>query len=340
MDRYEVNPYGLALLPGAKFKDYQDYDISVTLKLPNSPTNLARGNFMLALYLLDDAEGPHTQLWTAIIGSHPPPTAVLSPHSVLADRNIIFMSTRPAIIPYTDPLVSLAKRVLLLAYHVFVPASETTRLVVPMAERLEFRPDKMMPTTLVLDVQAGQSLQVYDVLVTFTAQLGGLRWFMHTWWITSFVLFTTLFWLSEVFFLALTAVATKVLWSAVFGGGSRGRAPTGMIKEEEGRNPRIKQEGLGQGKTLDDVPMTFPTSSQQPPLRYEPEPGHASAVSLPQQPQADVGGEADVEDEEVGEEYREEDLGRDSGIGTSFSERDGGGSIRRRTSLRRLAAGN
>lgn len=315
----------------------------MTLKLPNSPTNLARGNFMLALYLLDDAgvppDKPHKSC-AAMAGSHPPPTAVLSPNSVLADKNILFMSTRPAIIPYTDPLVSLAKRVLLLAYHVFVPASETTRLVVPMFERLEFRADKMMPTALVLDIQAGQSLQVYDVLVTFTAQLGGLRWFMHTWWITSFVLFTTLFWLSEVFFLALTAVATKVLWSAVFGGGSRGGAPTGMIKEEEGRNPRIKQEGHGQGKTLDDVPMTFPTSSQQPPLRYEPEPGHASAVSVPQQPQADVGGEADVEDEEVGEEYREEDLGRDSGIGTSFSERDGGGSVRRRTSLRRLAAGN
>lgn len=341
LGRYELNPYGLASLVGANFKDYQDYDISVKLNLPNSPANLARGNFMLALYLLDEAEAPAARVTMAMIGSHLPLMSAPAPQSILADKNIIFMSTRPAIIPYTDPLVSLAKRLLLLAYHVFVPASETTRLVVPMVERLEFRPGKMMPTALVLDVQAGQSLQVYDVLVTFTAQLGGLRWFMHTWWITSFVLFTSLFWLSEVFFLAATAVATKLLWGAVFGGGSRGEAPPGLIKEEQGRDPRIKQEGRGQGKTLDDVPMTFPTSSQQPPLRYEPEPGHASAVdegALPQQPQADVGGEADVEDEAFGDEYREEDpQGRDSGIGTSFSERDGGGSVRRRTSLRRLA---
>lgn len=341
LGRYELNPYGLASLGGANFKDYQDYDISVKLNLPNSPANLARGNFMLALYLLDEAEDPAARVTMAMIGSHLPLMSAPAPQSVLADKNIIFMSTRPAIIPYTDPLVSLAKRLLLLAYHVFVPASETTRLVVPMVERLEFRPGKMMPTALVLDVQAGQSLQVYDVLVTFTAQLGGLRWFMHTWWITSFVLFTSLFWLSEVFFLAVTAVATKVLWGAVFGGGSRGGAPPGLIKQEQGRDPRIKQEGRGQGKTLEDVPMTFPTSSQQPPLRYEPEPGHASAVdegALPQQPHPDVGGEADVEDEAFGDEYREEDpLGRDSGIGTSFSERDGGGSVRRRTSLRRLA---
>lgn len=338
--RYELNPYGVTSLSAANFKDYQDYDISVTLKLPNSPTNLARGNFMLALYLVDDAQAPAAKIMSAVTGSIPIPTSVPAPKSVLNDKNVIFTSTRPAIIPYTDPLVSLAKRVLLLAYHVFVPASETTKLVVPMVERLEFRPGKMMPTSLVLDVQAGQSLQVYDVLVTITAQLGGLRWFMHTWWITSFVLFTSLFWVSEVFFLAATAVAAKVLWSVVFGGGGKADSP-GAIKQEEGRNPRIKQEGQGHGKSLDDVPMTFPTSSQQPPLRYEPEPGHASAVdegALQQQPQADVGGEADVEDEALGDEYREEDPhGRDSGIGTSFSERDVPGSVRRRTSLRRMS---
>ncbi|KAJ0110012.1 hypothetical protein J7T55_014814 [Diaporthe amygdali] len=333
---YELNPYGVASLSRANFKDYQDYDITVTLKLPNSPTNLGRGNFMLALYLLDDAQNPASKIMSTVTG------AVPAPQSVLNDKNILFRSTRPAIMPYTDPLVSLAKRLLLLGYHVFIPASETTKLVVPMVERLEFRPGKMMPTSLVLDVQAGQSLQVYDVLVTVTAQLGGLRWFMHRWWITSFVLFTSLFWVLEVVSLASTAVAAKVLWSVCFGGGRGGAgARPGLIKEEQGRNPRIKQEGHSHGKALDDVPMTFPTSSQQPPLRYDPEPGHTDGVEggvPPQQPQADIGGEADVEDEEAGDDYRGEDpQGRDSGIGTSFSERDGPGSMRRRTSQRRMS---
>jgi seipin len=345
--RYELNPYGVVSLSGANFKDYQDYDISVTLKLPNSPTNLARGNFMLALYLLDS---PHAQASktavSAATAATPMPTTVPAPQSVLTAKNILFTSTRPAIMPYTDPLVSLAKRLLLLAYHIFVPCSETTRLVVPMAERLEFVPGKMMPTSLVLDVQAGQALQVYDVLVTITAQLGGLRWFMHTWWVTSFVLFTSLFWLSEVFFLALTALAGKVLWGVVFGGGKGAGPHPGTTKQEEaGRDPRIKQEGgHGYGKSIEDVPMTFPTSSQQPPLRYDPEPGDVGggAATPQQQAQGDVGGEADVEDEAFGDDYlyREEDEdvhGRDSGIGTSFSERDGpgGGSVRRRTSMKR-----
>lgn len=319
----------------------------MTLNLPNSPSNLARGNFMLALYLLDNPQSPasKTMMSTATAAS-PMPTSVPAPQSALADRNILYTSTRPAIMPYTDPLVSLAKRLLLLAYHVFIPCSETTRLVVPMAERLEFVPGRMMPAALVLDVQAGQGLQVYDVLVTLTAQLGGLRWFMHTWWITSFVLFTSLFWVSEVFFLAATAVAAKVLWGVVFGGGKGAGSPhPSMIKEEQGRNPRIKQEP--HGKALEDVPMTFPTSSQQPPLRYDPEPGgHASAVEdeggrrEQQQAQGDVGGEADVEDEAVGDDYNlpdEEDVrARDSGIGTSFSEGGGAGSLRRRASQRRM----
>lgn len=322
----------------------------MTLNLPDSPSNLARGNFMLALYLLDNPQSPASKTTSAATAASPMPTSVPAPQSVLNDRNILYTSTRPAIMPYTDPLVSLAKRLLLLAYHVFIPCSETTRLVVPMAERLEFVPGRMMPAALVLDVQAGQSLQVYDVLVTLTAQLGGLRWFMHTWWITSFVLFTSLFWVSEVFFLAVTAVAAKVLWGVVFGGG-RGKGagsphPPSMIKEEQGRNPRIKQEAQ-HGKALEDVPMTFPTSSQQPPLRYDPEPGgHASAVEdeggrrEQQQAQGDVGGEADVEDEAVGDDYNfpdEEDVrARDSGIGTSFSEGGGAGSLRRRASQRRM----
>ncbi|POS76692.1 hypothetical protein DHEL01_v204910 [Diaporthe helianthi] len=367
---YELNPYGVASLSHANFKDYQDYDISVTLNLPNSPSNLARGNFMLALYLLDSPHAPASStktatavLSTATTAASPSsmPTTIPAPQSVLNNKNILFTSTRPAIMPYTDPLVSLAKRVLLLAYHVFVPCSETTRLTVPMAEKLEFVPGRLMPGALVLDVQAGQGLQVYDVVVTLTAQLGGLRWFMHTWWVTSFVLFTAVFWVFEVFFLAATAVVAKILWAVVFGGGGGGKG-AGRIKQEReekeatGRIPGIKQEGgaCGRGKSIEDVPMTFPTSSQQPPLRYEPEPRDevGGGVATPQQQApGDLGGEADIEDEAFGDEYRYEEVkeeedeeeelrARDSGIGTSFSERDAGagasGSVRRRTSLGRM----
>lgn len=302
-------------LADVNLKDYQDYDISVTLKLPRSPANLERGNFMVALHFLDN-KSPF------LMAAATNPLPVPGPQSVLEGRNILHTSTRPAILPYTDPLVSLASRLLFLAYHVFFPTSETTTLVVPLVEKLEFRPYSMNPTSLVLDVQAGQTLQVYSVLVTITAQLQGLRWFMHTYWITSFVLFTTLFWLCELFFAGMAALFLGLVLGG--GGGDDGKAVSQVKKEE----PTIKQER--EGKTLEDVPMTFPTSSRQPPLRYDPEPSISEATPQADFPPAAAGGEADDEDDEDEEGY--ETRFHDSGIGTSYSERDTPGSVRRRTS--------
>lgn len=340
--RYEVNPYGVVSLADQNFGAYQDYDISVTLNLPRSPTNLDRGNFMLALHLLDDKPpaGPSKIMpWAAT------PGATLGPTSLLDGRNILHVSTRPAIVPYTDPLVSLASRLLFLAYHVFVPASETTKLVVPMVERLEFQPGRMNPTQLVLDVQAGQTLQVYSVAITITAQLRGLRWFMHTWWMTSFVVFTVLFWLCEIFFLGVGYLSVKVL----FGGSGPSNKESEVKREgsQQQQHPAIKQEGEDRGKNLEDVPMTFPTSSGQLPLRYDPpDPAHTNGLEG-DEPQADLppapGGEADDEYEDAGaQEYEalgELDEARDSGLGTSFSERDTV-SLRRRTSRGRMGGAN
>lgn len=332
---YELNPYGVSSLKDANLKDYQAYDISVILNLPNSPVNIGRGNFMLALHLLDDNAPSTAGKIKSAIGAQTTLNSVPAPRSVLDGRNILYTSTRPAILPYTDPLVSLAKRILLLGYHIFVPASETTKLKVPMVERLELykgSPAGMMPTSLVLDVQAGQALQVYSVFVTVTARLSGLRWFMHTWWFTSFLLGTSFFWLVEVISLLITALAAKLVFGVILGGGEALPA----VKKEHEQHPRIKREGEGHGKRLEDVPMTFPTSSGQPPLRYDPPPsGHMGSLEA-DAPLPDKGGEADVEDEEAFEDMEDDPQLRDSGIGTSYSERDIG-SLRRRTSRGKMA---
>lgn len=330
---YEANPYGLISLADKSFGSYQEYDISVTLHLPRSPANLERGNFMLALHLLDDKTPTGSN--KVIAPNSITPNVVPGPSSLLDGRNILHTSTRPAIVPYTDPLVSLASRLLFLAYHVFVPASETTTLVVPLVERLEFIPGSMSPTKLVLDVQAGQTLQVYSAFVTITAQLGGLRWYMHNWWVTSFIVFTTAFWCCEVL---SCGVGFLVLRAWLGGSGAVEKDPVLKLEGKQ-QQPAIKQEASGDGKHLEDIPMTFPTSSGQLPLRYEPsDSGHTSGLDG-DAPQADMppapGGEADDEYEDAGaQEYEglgEADEARDSGIGTSFGERDTA-SLRRRTS--------
>lgn len=326
MDRYATNPYGIVDLTQASLGDYQDYDISVTLRLPRSPPNLARGNFMLALHLLDD-------------NNRVPTSVIPEPVDVLVGRHVLHSSTRPAIVPYTDPLVSLASRLLFLGYHIVVPAhAETIVLDVPLVERLEFRPGTMRPTALVVDVQAGQDLQVYSAGVTITAQLSGLRWFMHSWWVTAFVLFTGAFWGCELVFVGVSFLVL----SLVFNGGDSSSTTAATTKKNKVKDEQVttvpkRDGGVKKEDEEEDVPMTFPTTSGQQPLRYDPAPSHTSGLEVAvvgdgaPDSRADLrGGEADDEDE--GEE---DERARDSGIGTSYSERDSG-TLRRRTSKGRM----
>lgn len=307
--RYGLHPYGVASLATKNLKELQDYDVTVSLSLPRSPPNLERGNFMVALYLLD---GPPPMVM------FPSPPAPPDPHGHFRGRRVLHASTRPALIPYTDPLVSLASRVLFLLYHVLFPGSERADLAVPMAERLRFRRTADVPASLYLELQAGQALQVYEASVTLTARLRGLRWFMYRHRIVAFVTLTTAFWLCEVTFTVLAWVAV----SSVFGGSTEEGGGPGKTS----KGLRIKQEGEGT-EDLSDTPRTFPTQGRQPPLKYEP---RVKEESVEREASAEfpppAGAEADDEDEDDGHA-----TWRDSGIGTSYSD-TGPGGIRRRPS--------
>ena len=146
--------------------------------------------------------------------AHPPP----DPIHLLSDRRVLYSSTRPAIIPYTSPLVSDASRLLFLAYYIFYPYSDTNKIDVVMAEEVSFargsgansdpnpsNPTATVPSSVYVELQAGQSLQVYDASVTLTANLAGLRHFMWYHRVFSFAAMTMAFWLCEI-------AAAVVVW--------------------------------------------------------------------------------------------------------------------------------
>src|SRR4051812_18121161 len=122
---YGPNPYGVAAIPSA-FKNRQTYDIAVALTLPRSPRNLARGgNFMVAFELLGEpsALSSFASAAAAAEQTQPPESALkMSPDlhrtALVADRPVLHFSARPALMPYADPVASLAWRVLFLPYHV------------------------------------------------------------------------------------------------------------------------------------------------------------------------------------------------------------------------------
>ncbi|KAI1169944.1 putative adipose-regulatory protein-domain-containing protein [Nemania sp. FL0916] len=189
------DPYGIVPVSPDLMLE-QAYDVSVHLTLPRSPANLARGNFMVTLYVLRSVpENPALTVST----SAPAPMDL---YPQVSQDDVIFSSRRPVLIPYTDPLVTMASRVLFLLYHVvFARAAETVTLSVPMGELIEF--SAVRPLSILVDVEAGQTLQVYSTTLTLVARLTGLRWFMYNHRILAFVLGTAGFWLAELVFMAL-----------------------------------------------------------------------------------------------------------------------------------------
>jgi hypothetical protein len=160
----------------------------------------------------------------------------------LAGHSILHTVTRPALVPYVDPMASLAKRLLFLAYHMLFPRRATTvHLAIPMVEALALpspppntrRGGQVTPGSLLLEVQAGQEIQLYEASVTFVAQLRGLRRFMYRWKVTAFVVVTGMFWMGELAFTGMVLLCLR----ACFAG--------------DGRVGGVKVEGRGGPEDID-----------------------------------------------------------------------------------------
>ncbi|EHL03152.1 putative Seipin like protein [Glarea lozoyensis 74030] len=174
--QYGDGPHPHALIPLTSLVPSQPYTIHLTLTLPRSPPNLTLGPFMLALTLLSSSYKPIV-VPTPTIHVHPLPTLSLYLTSI-QEPDIIHTVRRPALIPYTSRLVSLSTRILGLPLYILGLRTETSTLEVELAENLVFNRKDGVPAYAMLEVQAGQTLQVYDATMYVRARFGGLRWWM------------------------------------------------------------------------------------------------------------------------------------------------------------------
>ncbi|KAI5923387.1 hypothetical protein F4810DRAFT_204508 [Camillea tinctor] len=241
MQSAALNPYGVASISPNLMLE-QAYDVTVEFSLPRSPPNLERGNFMVALYALQSSQPPANPAMLALPTSATMQEPAQNPYAGVTPENVVFASRRPALIPYTDPLVSTTSRVMFLLYHaLFAPAaSETAALAVPMGELLlgDGPPSGGGPLSLLLDVQAGQTLQVYAATVKLVARLTGVRWAMYNHRVLSFVVCTTGFWAAEMMSMAVAWLALGHFFAG------RGEQDDGrrLVKRERGGRER---GGLG-----------------------------------------------------------------------------------------------
>ncbi|KEY71612.1 hypothetical protein S7711_06072 [Stachybotrys chartarum IBT 7711] len=324
------NPYGAVSLTEKPLKTQQKYDLGVTISVPRSPPNVERGNFMVKLLLLDKSLSDLVAKTTGVFAFE---------DAEPDNESVVFRSRRPALIPYNDPVVSLVSRTVFSLYHLLFPASQVCKMSIPLAERVEFPSGASIPSSAYLEIEAGQTIQIYSVSLTIIAQLRGLRWLMVHYRLLMYLAFTGLFWLCELFFMILA----WGLWSG-FGGSISGGVDREWPAAIEEKSSELKSlpekyeddedEGVNDSRDLSDRPYSFPTYGGQPPLKHEPRVKREPTLerSLSEVP---VGGaEADDEDDGI-EEARSDRWRGDSGIGTSYSE-GGSSTTRRRLSKRDL----
>ncbi|KAJ5888090.1 hypothetical protein N7495_008131 [Penicillium taxi] len=169
------DPWGIASFE-SEFVSSQPYDVAVTLELPRTPSNLDIGNFMIDLALY----------------SHPS-DAVRIPASNASLP--IAHSRRPALLTYTSPLVDMARILARLPLYVVGWDREAETLEVPMMEKVEFpRGVQNLPKSLRLQIHSHGKMQIYSARVEFRARFSGLRWIMYRWKLTSFAVFSSMFW--------------------------------------------------------------------------------------------------------------------------------------------------
>ncbi|OAP63423.1 hypothetical protein AYL99_02650 [Fonsecaea erecta] len=335
-------PHAMAALDTNALVSQQAYNVEVILDMPRTPNNLQAGNFMLDLSLL---------------GSKGVPDAMASWLGNITLENVLYHSRRPAILPYASPILSLSHTVLHLPWHLLnLRDLDRSRLVVPMFEMLVFpRGVRNLPTHARLELQAGSVLQVYDVKLAFRAKFQGMRYWIYNYRITTFVVFTALFYGVSLTSMALGwAVISHVLSSGGGGDGTQKRikmeagtpinpeqhesssgTATAKIKTEDEAELSSPHGGGGLSlSNVSDTPTQFPTGRGRPLLSYAGRFPGGSAAKEAREQHMEVeedrlrrpmgpGEAADDEDEGDFDEEEENIRGRraeggDSGIGTSM----------------------
>ncbi|KAI9929150.1 hypothetical protein MW887_001554 [Aspergillus wentii] len=294
------HPWGAASV-GSQLVSLQPYDVTIKLELPRTPSNLDAGNFMLDLTLF----------------SHPSTSVLTGANTSIAP---ISHSRRPAILTYASPMVDTASRLSLMPLYVVGWHREAEEVEVQMMERVEFpRGWRNLPETLRLEIQSHERMQIYDAKVEFKARFTGLRWIMYNWRLSSFFVFTFMFW-------SVSVISTGVVWFilAVLFSTNNGGSDESLIKGTSDRTP-IKEES--DDESLDDVSphdLSGTNPSQIKRIKTE----HHEEESKPDYLLSQPHGEGDYSQGDGGE-----GSSRAAGAGTGLESAEARGVQRRRSHL-------
>lgn len=250
--------------------------------------------------------------------------------------DIITVLRRTAILTYSSRLISLSSRLLSLPLYLIGLRKESEILHIPLAELLSFegRSRSNVPSYAVVEIEAGQEVQVYSVTLSFTARFGGLRWWMYNHRVVSALIGISSFWTAEVLSTLLGWVLVKWLFRS-----RSSPKQLGATFSEDSKPIKQEQDDRDDQVNLSDTERTFPTYGRnKKPLKWE-------SDTSPRIKLEDAGVDEKLLEEvaiqplDADDEDDELDGFRDSGVGTSYSDagvnRGGSKSGRRRNRMGR-----
>ncbi|PKY08195.1 hypothetical protein P168DRAFT_323373 [Aspergillus campestris IBT 28561] len=247
----DEHPWGTARLDQG-LVSLQSYDVTLQLELPRTSSNIAAGNFMLDLRLISC-----------------PPRSVSS--GIDTSTPSIAQSRRPGILTYTSPLVDTASRISFMPLYLVGWKREVEKLEVPMMEQVQFaRGPRNLPGCACLKIESKEDMQFYSAKLQFRARFTGLRRIMYSWRLTSFVVFTGLFWHTSMLFMLIVSALLFALpdHDNVWYGDS--------IKEEDQEDREetpIKEEPRDEILTPQDTSSESPSNESEKEVKREDEYG-------------------------------------------------------------------
>jgi seipin len=347
LQRHDVEaknwPYGIASIPGLVSR--QKYDVTVEMTVPRSNTNLNAGNWMMGM----EMRGPSNagggvkgllgwdEEWNA--EDHSQSGALRSTTSdtgtgeLLGKPTVIARSRRPAILTYRSYILEHVHRLLRLPFYLAGWHTESEHIEIAMMESVEFdKGIRNVPTSVKIELRSAHPLEIYTVLVRFSARMEGLRWLMYRYRLSSAIAGTCLFWSVEMGVL----MVTWAVFTLLFGAASKPQSQERQnIKEEAAI--KHEREDSAPGTPYSDTSRTFPTLPSHQPLHYRStSPKLEDAVPRMEDIPAREDAEADDEEDDYVLEdpvaRSEKDGGfTDSGIGTGVESSMEGGLSRRKS---------
>ena len=282
-------PYAITQLDHSALVSQQPYDVFINLHLPRTTTNLAAGNFMVDLSLL-----------TASNSAVKPDSAESrTPIPLLDAYSPLFTSRRPAILPYTSPILSLTNTFVNLPWHLLSFRDlDSSQLQIPMFEHVSFArgsPSQNIPCAIRLEIQSDIVLQIYSANIEFKARFEGLRYILYNYRVLCYILFSSIF-----YTVSITSMTTAwlLVTTTLSSSSTKTEEPQRRIKSEPNHSngtavgpassnkdeasATMKRSPSSPSSTspsdsdtdhglslsnLSDTPATFPTLGRQMPLR-------------------------------------------------------------------------